>query len=159
MPTDNLRPNESIWLVSPEPSDERFALTLQVEPSDIDELGHVNNIVYLRWVVKVAVAHWRAEATADQQAAIAWVVVRHEIDYKHSAKLGDAIIARTWVGEAGAQKFQRHTEILRARDHRLLASALTIWCPISRVSGRPIIVDDEVRRRFSVPTLDGDKKV
>ena len=31
-----------------------------VSPSDIDQLGHVNNVVYLRYAQDAAVAHWHA---------------------------------------------------------------------------------------------------
>ena len=31
-------------------------------PSDIDELGHVNNAVWARWIQDVATVHWRAVA-------------------------------------------------------------------------------------------------
>ena len=139
-----------------DPSAERFELVISVAAPDIDELGHVNNVVYLRWVQDVAVAHWRAVATAAQQAEVAWVVVRHEIDYKHAARLGDAVIARTWVGTASTNTFERHTEILRARDRRLLARARTLWCPVDIRSGRPTRVGSDVRERFSVPS-EGDE--
>ena len=130
---------------------EAFDLHLVVAPGDIDELGHVNNVIYLGWVQDAAIAHWSAAATVEQQAEVAWVALRHEIDYKHPAMPGDAIIARTWVGTAEANKFERHTEILRAADHKVLARARTVWCPINRATGRLTRVSDEVRARFSVP--------
>lgn len=34
-----------------------FELIFHVLPEDIDQLHHVNNVVYLRWVQEVAVAH------------------------------------------------------------------------------------------------------
>jgi acyl-CoA thioester hydrolase len=134
-----------------DPATERFVHPITVDAADIDELGHVNNVVYLRWVQEIATAHWQAAATAEQQASVAWVVVRHEIDYKHPGLLGDEILGRTWVGTAVARAFERHTEIVRARDGRLLARARTLWCPISRTTGKVITVGDDVRERFSVP--------
>ena len=133
---------------------EHFDLPLSVVPGDIDELGHVNNVVYLRWVQDVAIAHWTAASTDAQRAEVAWVAIRHEIDYKHAALPGDAILARTWVGTADANRFERHTEILRAVDKKLLARARTLWVPISRVTGRPTRVNDDVRARFSRPAAD-----
>jgi len=62
------------------------------------------------------VAHWTAAAPAADQAKLLWVVVRHEIDYQQAAFLGDGIIARTWVGSASRIRFERFTELLRARD-------------------------------------------
>jgi acyl-CoA thioester hydrolase len=129
-----------------------FDVPIAVQASDIDLLGHVNNVVYLRWVQDAATAHWLALATPEQQASVAWVVVRHEIDYRHPAKLGDQVVARTWVGMASARSFERHTEILRGRDGRLLARARTLWCPIDRQTGRPKAVGDDLRQRFSTPS-------
>lgn len=122
---------------------------MEITPADIDELGHVNNVVYLRWVQDAATAHWRAAATREQQEAIAWVALRHEIDYKHPAMPGDAIVASTWVGSADSVRFERFVEILRANDRKLLAQARTLWCPISRATGRVTRVGDDVRRVFS----------
>jgi len=130
---------------------ERFEKRIQIQPSDIDELGHVNNVVYLRWVQEAAVAHWRAAASAQAQENLWWVVVRHEIDYKRPAFEDDEVIAVTWVGTAERRSFERHTELLRAADRKLLAKARTIWCPIDSATGRPTDVSDEIRRQFSVP--------
>src|SRR5579872_2930599 len=117
---------------------ERFELPIRVEDSDIDALGHVNNIVYLRWVQDAAVAHWTAAAPLDEQARLRWVVLRHEIDYYcQAARAGDAIVARTWVGSATRVRFERHTELRRAADDCVLARARTVWCPIDAASRRP----------------------
>ena len=53
---------------------EPFELAIAIEPSDIDQLGHVNNVTYLRWVQDVAVAHWQSVAPAADQASLLWVV-------------------------------------------------------------------------------------
>jgi acyl-CoA thioester hydrolase len=53
-----------------------------VAPADaIDELGHVNNAVWVQWIQEVALAHWYSVADPQHQDDYIWVVVRHEIDY------------------------------------------------------------------------------
>jgi acyl-CoA thioester hydrolase len=126
-----------------------FDLPIQVQPEDIDQLNHVNNVVYLRWVQEAAIAHWTAAASPEAQATLFWVVVRHEIDYRRPALLGDAILARTWVGGQQQRHFERHTDLLRASDGTLLAKARTLWCPMELRTGRPTTVSDEVRAAFS----------
>ncbi len=126
-----------------------FELEIAVRPDDIDLLEHVNNVIYLRWVQDAAVAHWVAAANDKEKAALLWVVVRHEIDYKRPATAADVVIARTWVGEADQRTFERHTEIIRKRDNKLLARARTLWRPIDAVSRHPIAVDEQVYQRFS----------
>ena len=137
------------------PVNEPFELAIAVEPSDIDQLGHVNNVIYLRWVQDVAVAHWQSVAPAADQARLLWVVVRHEIDYRQAAYLNDAIIARTWVGTASRLRFERHTELLRASDRSVLARARTVWCPLDTQTGKPVSVSDQVRAAFSVEPPSG----
>ncbi len=126
----------------------RFERVFPVTPADIDDLGHVNNVVYVRWVQDVAAAHWTAATTAAERAGVGWVVLRHEIDYKHPARAGDEVVACTWVGTPAAATFERHTEILRAADRRVLARARSLWCPINPQTGRVQRIDPALHDRF-----------
>ena len=127
-----------------------FEMPVSVVPRDIDEQNHVNNTVYLRWVQEVATAHWRAVASTDAQESTGGVVLRHEIDYRTPACLGDDIVLRTWVGKATRLRFERFTEIRRSSDGQLLSTARTLWCPINAQTGRPVRLSAEVREQFSI---------
>ena len=126
-----------------------YEMEITIKPADIDLLGHVNNVVYLRWVQDVAIAHWSAAATESQKKKLLWVVIRHEIDYKRPAFADDTVIARTWVGSASRRAFARHTELIRKSDRKLLARARTLWCPIDSNTRKPVDVDPDVYERFS----------
>jgi len=120
-----------------------------VAPADaIDELGHVNNAVWVRWIQEVALAHWYSVADPAHQDDYIWVVVRHEIDYLRPAFEGEVLIGRTWVGEApkGA-RFDRHMEFV-GEDGKVRVRATTIWAIIDKASGRPIRVPAEVVAPF-----------
>jgi acyl-CoA thioester hydrolase len=131
-------------------SSARFEMVIPVLPGDIDEQNHVNNTVYLRWVQDIATAHWRAVASPKAQNSISWVVLRHEIDYKGPATLGDEVVLSTWVGQATRLTFERFTEIRRNSDGQLLSQARTLWCPIDAQTGRPVRVSADVRAQFSI---------
>lgn len=126
-----------------------FELPITVHEEDIDQLGHVNNVVYVRWVQEAAVAHWNVLMPAQENTRLLWVVIRHEIDYKHPAFLKDEIVARTWVGDAEGLAFERNTVIVRVSDRKLLAKARTLWCPVDAKTMRPTEPGAEVRARFS----------
>ena len=125
-----------------------FELTLTAGPEHIDELGHVNNAVWVQWVQQVAVAHWESVADPAHKAAHYWVVVRHEIDYLRAAHESDRITARTWVGDApqGA-RFDRFVEFTGA-DGRVCVRCKTQWAIIDKTLGRPIRVPPEVVAPF-----------
>ena len=126
-----------------------FELDIRIKPDDIDELGHVNNVVYLSWVQDVAVAHWAFLTTPEHRAQYVWVALRHEIDYVAQARLGDEITARTWTGMARGLRHPRHTEIIRCEDKKVLATAVTLWCPLDRASGRPTRLPAEIAAYFA----------
>ena len=125
-----------------------FELALTAGPEHIDELGHVNNAVWVQWIQQVAVAHWDSVADAAHEDAYFWVVVRHEIDYVRAAVEGDRIVARTWVGDAphGA-RFDRLMEFA-GPDGKLCVRARTQWAIIDKALGRPIRVPPEVIAPF-----------
>jgi acyl-CoA thioester hydrolase len=125
-----------------------FELTLTAAAEHIDELGHVNNAVWVQWIQQVAVAHWDSVAAAEHKHAYFWVVVQHEIDYLRAAREGDRIVARTWVGDAplGA-RFDRHMEFT-GPDGKICVRARTQWAIIDKALGRPIRVPSEVIAPF-----------
>jgi acyl-CoA thioester hydrolase len=127
-----------------------FQQTVPVEAADIDLMGHVNNIVYLRWVQEVATSHWQLLAPQEDQEKTLWVVARHEIDYKHPALLGDDVLLRTWVGSVKGLLFERHTEIRRASDEQVLAVARTLWIPVDSHTKKPQRLRAELRALFSL---------
>ncbi len=130
---------------------ERFRIRISIEPADIDVHGHVNNVVYVRWVQEAAVAHWTARTGEAERRAVTWVVLRHEIDYRHPALPEDGVEAVTWVGPASRNAYERNTELRREHDGQVLARARTIWCPLDPVTGRPCRLSESLLRRFSVP--------
>ena len=120
-----------------------------VAPADaIDELGHVNNAVWVQWIQEVALAHWYSVADPAHQDDYIWVVVRHEIDYLRPAFEGEVLNGRTWVGEApkGA-RFDRHMEFV-GEDGKVRVRATTQWAIIDKAARRPIRVPPEVIAPF-----------
>ena len=127
-----------------------FHLTRRVEAHDLDGRAHVNNVVYVQWVQDAAAAHWEVLAPSGTKEEIAWVALRHEIDYLKPALLGDDVAVTTWVGVAEGLSFERFTEMRRRSDDALLARARTLWCPVDARTGKPRRVSAEVRARCSV---------
>lgn len=124
-----------------------FEQSFTARESDIDELGHVNNAVWVRWVQDLAIAHWAVAATPAQSAAYVWVVVRHEIDYLGNLKEGESVSGRTWVAEgAVGAKFDRYAEF--SKEGRPLVRARTTWVILDRARQRPIRVPKDVVERF-----------
>lgn len=126
----------------------QFQMALTAAAEHIDELGHVNNAVWVQWIQQIAVAHWEAVALSEHKDAYYWVVVRHEIDYLRPAHAGDRISALTWVADSpqGA-RFDRFVEFTGA-DGKVCVRARTQWAIIDKALGRPIRVPADVVAPF-----------
>jgi acyl-CoA thioester hydrolase len=126
-----------------------FQHTFVVEASDIDQLGHANNVAYVRWVQDVAAAHWHAlYPTGPDMPPQVWVVQEHQIRYLRSAYAGDELRALTWVADVKGASSKRCTRIERVTDGQLLCAAETQWVLLDAGSGRPVRVPGEVAARL-----------
>lgn len=119
-----------------------------VKPEHIDAMKHVNNVVYLQWAQDVAYAHWVSKAPSDIQERYKWVVLKHEIEYKSPAFLGDELLAKTWVHDYHGVKSTRIVQIIRTKDSRLLAEAKTLWCLLNAANNRPTRIAEEIVKIF-----------
>jgi acyl-CoA thioester hydrolase len=140
-------------------------MEIHAQAADIDDLNHVSNLVYLRWVQDVATAHSAAlgyDIEAYREMGAVFVIRRHEIDYLRSAMLGDRIMLRTWIDTWKAVSSVRLTSIVRVggpgdapgeEGDVELARARTTWAFVSTDSGRPVRIPEDLRNRFLRPIL------
>ncbi|MEW4468863.1 thioesterase family protein [Parasphingorhabdus sp. JC815] len=128
-----------------------FSLNIVAQPDDIDELGHVNNAVWVRWIQDMATAHWQAIAPQAYIDRYIWVVSRHEIDYHGNVSEGDTVTGRTWISEPpkGA-RFWRNVSFF-GPDEKLKVSAKTNWAIIDQTRGRPVRVPEQLAELFLSP--------
>ncbi|MEM8772979.1 MAG: thioesterase family protein [Pseudomonadota bacterium] len=130
---------------------ERAPIMVRVAGADeIDELGHVNNAVYLVWAQDIAVAHWRHVADEKLRAEYVWVALRHEIDYRDQVLEGETVEIRTWLGEASGPRFIRHVDIRKPGAKRFSAKVETQWCLIDAATRKPKRVGEEILRPFGL---------
>lgn len=125
-----------------------FTQTFTADPAHIDELGHVNNAVWVQWIQELSVAHWQAAADPAHVDAYFWVIVRHEIDYRGNIAVGEKAFGRTWVpGTPRGARFERHIVFANAAGKDIV-SAISTWAMIDKVSGRPARVTPAIVAAF-----------
>ena len=129
----------------------RFETTFTALPEHIDENGHVNNTVWVRWMEELSVAHWQAQAPAEHVDKYAWVVTRHEIDYRGNVTEGAQVTGETIIkdGPRGA-RFDRHYEFRDAAD-KVLVRAKSTWAMVDKASARLMRVPADVAAPFLPP--------
>jgi acyl-CoA thioester hydrolase len=125
-----------------------FNHSVTVEPDDIDDLEHVNNVVYLRWVQEVAAAHWANVASEEMKQKYSWVVLRHEIDYRNPAFLGDKLIVRTWVSSCEGVRSVRNVKFYQSGGGELVAETKTTWCLLDSQTMKPRRIEEDIASVF-----------
>lgn len=130
-----------------------FCYFHQVQPDEIDALGHANNVVYVQWLQDAAVQHSIACGWPPQrhlELGAGWVVRSHYIEYLAPARLGDKIVVQTWVVDFKKATSRRRYRIYRASDGQLLAQAETLWAFVRYSSGQPSRIPSEIIASFPV---------
>lgn len=125
-----------------------YKKSITATEADIDELGHVNNAVWVQWIQDVAVSHWYAIAPQDYADRYIWVVTRHEIDYRGNVSEGQTVTAETWVPDPprGA-RFDRMMKFT-GEGGKVMVESRSTWALIERANSRLMRVPREMAELF-----------
>jgi acyl-CoA thioester hydrolase len=121
-----------------------------VDQSAIDAYGHVNNLVYIQWVLEAATRHSSAAGWDEARYARengAWIIRRHEIDYLRQAREGDSLVIETWVESYTRITALRVTEI-REPSGECICRCKTTWVYVARSTLRPTRIPEALRLDF-----------
>lgn len=128
----------------------QYHITVQKE--HIDMFNHVNNEVYLKWLIESADSHstslgYPLERYIKEGAF--FIIRRHEIDYLAPAYLGEKLIVETWVEEMETKRCVRSYKIIREKDSRTIVLGKTLWVYVNLKTGRPIVIPDNIYNLFA----------
>jgi acyl-CoA thioester hydrolase len=135
----------------PAQSAQTYEYDVDVAADDIDEMGHVNNAVYLKWVQTAVLRHWYRFAPKEAVAAHLWVALKHEIRYRRPAFLNDHVVIRVVLEKLlGARAFYK-TMVNHGDD--VLAEVESCWCCLDSVTRKPVRLARDIVARFLPPEV------
>lgn len=123
--------------------------TIIVTEADLDELQHVNNVRYLQWIQDISKEHWQILVSPKDQKNMIWVVMRHEIDYKNAAVIGDELRIKTHIDSSRGATSVRVVEMLNAKTGEIVVQSRTKWCLLSSITNKPIRIPGNIIAIFS----------
>lgn len=126
-----------------------FRHQVAIQPTDIDQMGHVNNAVYLKWVQEAVVDYWRSVAPPDAVAQHLWVALKHEISYLRPTFLQDNVVAEVIAEKVDGARAYFTTVVKRGQD--VLSEVKSCWCCLDAASLRPVRLARDVISRFVPP--------
>lgn len=129
-----------------------FTTSIRVERRHVDQLGHVNNRVYLDWIEQVSVQATEAMGLTIRdflKLGAVYIVQRHIIEYLGQGREGDEIIAATWPSFRTRRNQVRRYRFKRKSDGRLLVRAETLWAYVDLKTGKTREFDDLIWEKFA----------
>ncbi|MBB1254044.1 acyl-CoA thioesterase [Streptomyces alkaliterrae] len=114
--------------------------------SDMDAFGHVNNVVFLRYLeeARIDMMFRLAREAASDAFTGGSVVARHEIDYlRPLVHRHEPVTVETWVSKLGRASLTVSYEIKDSAEVYVRAS--TVVVPYDLESGRPRRLSAEER--------------
>jgi len=120
----------------------RFTIDIQMRFRDIDEMGHVNNAVYLSYVELARTQFYMHQADKGALDEIDFILAHVEIDFESQATWGDQIQVAVWPSKIGNSSFTLSYEVKEKRSGRILARA------------KSVLVSYDYERRKSKPIPD-----
>ena len=128
-----------------------FATTHKLRFSDSDPAGHVNNAIYATLFEAGRTELMDAAGMRLLGSAIAMVIVRLEIDFRHEITWPGDVLVETAVARLGNKSIHMRQRI-RSGDV-VSAEAVSILAAIDRQTRRAIVLDSSWRDRFARWTL------
>lgn len=125
-----------------------FQTQIKVRSEHIDHFEHVNNVQYVKWVNHAAHLHWEQETSTQQREKYAWMVTRHEIDYKHQAFLEDELILKTWVDAFTYVVSIRRVEIFNKTSGKICVQAKSKWCFLDKSTKKLMRIPDAIKQPY-----------
>jgi len=129
----------------PRPGPKTYRQTREVDWRDLDQLGHVNNAVYLNYIGDcglraLASLGWPLDRLSSEGVGI--VARAHRLEYKAPALLGDELEVATWLTDVKGKTATRHSTIKRLCDGQLLMRSRTVHVWVDLRTGRPVQVPE-----------------
>ncbi|WP_414519515.1 acyl-CoA thioesterase [Nostoc sp. PCC 9305] len=123
-------------------------LAIPVKTYDIDFMGIVSNIVYIRWLedlrLKFLDEHWQLNQQIEQ--GYTPILAGTEIEYKRPIKIIDRVIGRLWLSGLGRLKWTVQAEILSNNELAAVASQKGGF--VSLQNNRLIPIPEELQKKY-----------
>ncbi len=134
-----------------------FAITVQPAKEDIDAFGHVNNVVYLRWLTECAWAHSSAVGLPEEQCVNlrrGMAVRAIHVEFLAPAYEAEELLVGNWVSKKDRLRATRQYQIINPKTGATLLRGQLDFVCVNLDTGRPTRMPDEFVNRYQV-TLPG----
>lgn len=131
-------------------------LPIRVKTYDIDFVGHVNNIVYVRWLedLRLHLLDTHLPLEGLRAEGVVPIIVNTEIHYRQPVVLSDeTVLGRMWIRDFGKAVFYLSAEFKVGGQARCTAQQRGTF--VSIATQRPVRVPVDLFARFQTEKQRG----
>ena len=133
---------------------QKFDTEITVRPHEIDWNRHVNQSVYLDYLLHARVDQMRRcynmPIEAFFQRGYSWITKSISIEYHASVFMGETIIVRTWIEKVGKKSVTVRFQMLKKSDESLAAEGAGVYVLICAKTGKPEVIPDDIREKYEI---------
>lgn len=111
---------------------------LRVRSYECDSLGHVNNSIYLQYLLQMT---HEAQSQAEYATGL-WDLTALSIEYQTPALDGDDLVLTTWIVEKKENALARGYRITRVSDSAPVVAARLDWAYLDSASGARLAIPE-----------------
>ena len=119
---------------------------IAVSEEVIDHFNHVNNLEYIKWVLKISKEHWYSLISKPVREEFGWMILKHELLYKGQAELNDELLIKTWIKDFSTARSTRKTTILKG--NKTILESTAEWCFVSLKTRKPTRLSNDILKPF-----------
>lgn len=124
-----------------------FKADFDVRFVDLDNLGHINNAVYLSYLEQYRIAWMKHLGIFDafgSKQPIPLILARSEIDYVSQGYYREKITCEGWVSRVGTKSFDLSYNIKTVEEDTILAKAKSVLVWFDYEKNKSVNIPDNV---------------
>lgn len=133
---------------------QKFDTEITVRPHEIDYNRHVNQSVYLDYLLHARIDQMRRCYKMPIETFFArgysWTTKSISIEYIQSVFMGETIIVRTWIETVGQKSVTVRFQMLKKKDESPAAQGTAVFVLINAKTGRPKVIPEDIREKYTI---------
>ncbi len=133
---------------------QKFETEISVRPHEIDWNRHVNQSVYLDYLLHARVDQmkrcYKMPIESFFKRGYSWITRSISIEYLSSVFMGETIIVRTWIESVGKKGVTVKFQMLKKKDMSLATEGTAVFVLINAKTGQPEVIPDDIRNKYSI---------
>jgi acyl-CoA thioester hydrolase len=133
----------------PELADHPVIMPWPVQWGDQDSFGHVNNVVYFRWLESARIEYFaHAQMPTGQNKSVGPILASVKCDYRRQLNFPDTVLVSTSIAAIGRTSLRMVHRIYSTAQRAVVAEGDSTLVLFDYDAQRPVAVSEEIRARI-----------